>query len=269
MDETALHIVSKVGWWLFAPANLMLIVLFVGVALLWSRWRRAGRLLLSVTLVAVALLAILPLSDWGVAPLENRFPQPRELPARITGIITLGGVVNPTLTKNRGQVALMHGAERLTEFVALARRYPEARLVFTGGSGSLMNPALKEAPVARQLIDSLGFDTSRIIFEDQSRNTYENALLTRDLIKPKAGEIWVLVTSALHMPRSVGVFQAAGWNIIPYPVDYLTHGKGGRTFRFDLQRGLNAFRLAAREWTALVVYRVLGRTKALFPAPNR
>lgn len=267
MNETTVHIVSKLGWWLFAPANLVMLALLAGAALLWTRWRKAGRLTVTVVALAAVLIAVLPLSDWAMAPLENRFQTPRQMPERITGIITLGGVVNANLTMKRGQVALLSGAERLTEFVALARQHPEARLVFSGGTGSLLNPDLKEAPLARRLLVSLGFDVNRVAFEDQSRNTYENAVLTQALVKPKPGERWVLVTSALHMPRSVGVFRAAGWEVIPYPVDYLTRGDGSFALRFDFQSGLNVLRLAAREWTGLLVYRLLGRTKALFPAP--
>lgn len=267
MTETTLHFISKLGWWLFAPANLVLLALLAGTALLWTRWRGAGRLMITFLAGASFLIAVLPLSDWAVAPLENRFQAPQRMPARITGIITLGGVVNANLTMKRGQVALLSGAERLTEFVTLARQYPEARLVFSGGTGSLLTPELKEAPVARRFLDSLGFDVNRINFEDQSRNTYENALLTRQLVKPKPGDRWVLMTSALHMPRSVGVFRAAGWDVIPYPVDYLTTGERRFALRFDFQNGINVLRVAAREWTGLVAYRLLGRTKALLPAP--
>ena len=268
MTETALHFVSKIGWWLFAPGNLVFLGLLIGTALIWTKWRGLGRVLVTAVTVSCTLIAVLPLSDWAVAPLEDRFPQPATLPDRITGIITLGGMVNPKLTKERRQVALMAGAERLTEFVALARRYPDAQLVFTGGSGSLRTPDLKEAPAARQFLVSLGFDAARVLFEDRSRNTYENATLTRKLVNPTPGDRWILITSALHMPRSVGVFRATGWNVIPYPVDYLTEGRRGFRPRFDFQSGVSMLAIAAREWIALVVYRMVGRTAVLLPAPG-
>jgi len=147
----------------------------------------------------------------------------------------------------------------------LARRYPEARLVFTGGSGYVFTGELRETDVVRHVLDGLGFDVSRIAFERESRNTFENAAFSRRLVNPQAGETWILITSAAHMPRSVGIFRRAGWPVLAYPVDYRsTHEL---TWSPDLLSGLDALNESLREWVGLIAYRLMDRTNALFPAP--
>jgi uncharacterized SAM-binding protein YcdF (DUF218 family) len=256
---------SKILWDLIQPGTILLVLMIVGAALLWTRRRRTGRNLLALGAVLALVIATLPIGSWLLLPLENRFPTVRSLPDRVDGIVVLGGAVNPRLTDARGQPALNETAERMTTFVALARRFPEARHVFTGGSGSLIYTDLKETEVARQLFAELGLDISRMVFEDQSRNTYENALYTRDLVQPKPGEVWIVVTSAFHMPRAYGCFSRIGWRVLPYPVDYMTLGDYRFNVGLSLSGGLGAIEFALHEWIGLAYYRLRGYTDALFP----
>jgi len=200
----------------------------------------------------VLLIATMPLENWIIRPLENRFPQVNQLPEQISGIITLGG-----------------GTERLIEFIALARRHPEARLVFSGGAGRLfVREKVNEADAARMFFERMGLDVTRVIFENKSRNTYENAVLSYALVKPKTGEQWALITSAVHMPRAVGVFRKVGWSVIPYPVDYVFEESANIMPRLNLVGGLSSISIGIREWMGLPVYRLLHRTDSLFPAPE-
>ena len=264
-----MFVLSKVFIFLTDLDFLVPAVLCLGTVLLWTRWRRAGRWIVSATMFVVVALSVFPVGLWLIAVLENRFPVVHELPKPITGIVTLGGTISQFLTAARGQPALTDGAERLTEFVALARRHPKARLIFSGGSGSPTRQDLKEADAARLFFRQMGLDVSRILFERQSRNTFENATLTHALARPRAGERWVLITSALHMPRAIGAFRKAGWSPIPYPVDFQTFGPPRFTPRIGLGlEGLGKFSAALREWTALAVYRFLDRTETFFPAPG-
>ena len=259
--------VSKILWWIFAPSNVFLLLLIAGVALLWTRWRRAGRRLLFLLTAAAVVLAAIPIGTWMIVPLENRFPQVRELPPSAVGVITLGGAVNQFMTVARDQTSISSAAERLTAFVTIARRRPELRLVYTGGSGSLMRQDLKETLVARRFFGEIGLDPARVVYEDQSRNTHENAVLTHALIRPKPDETWILITSAMHMPRAVGVFRKAGWNILPYPVDFRTEGSGRFSYFNGLSRGFEMLSTAIKEWLGLLGYRVMGRTDSVFPGP--
>lgn len=256
---------DKLLWIVGQPANGMLLVLSIGFALLVTRWRRAGLLVAGGAAAAMLAVAIIPIGDWLLSPLENRFAA-TPVPERIDGIIVLGGAVDPVLSASRGQPVLNDGAERLTAFVALARRHPEARLAFTGGSGRLTATGLKEAGPARDLLRSLGIAAERVVWEDQSRTTAENARLARRAVRPVAGETWLLVTSARHMPRAVGAFRAAGWPVVAHPTDFLTPVRPRLRPRFDLAQGLALVNAAAREWIGLLVYRLRGDTMTLLPA---
>lgn len=264
-------VLSKVLWALTAPDTLLLLALVLGVAIQTAATRRAwiarGRALTIVATAGLVAASVLPIGAWGLHVLEQRFPAAQP-PADVAGIIVLGGAVEPLIAADTGRPALNDAAERLTTLPGLAARYPEARLIFTGGSGMVLNGAVKEAPVAAAAWAEMGFDPGRVLYESDSRNTWENAVITMDLVRPSPGSRWVLVTSAAHMPRAVGVFRKAGWSVVPYPVDWTVA-------RADLTRpvsgpaiGLGQLRQAVREFVGLAAYRLMGRSDSLFPGPS-
>jgi uncharacterized SAM-binding protein YcdF (DUF218 family) len=259
---------SKLLWFLASPANLLLLGLLIGALLLWTRRRRLGRWLVSLVALTAALVATVPIGEILLSRLEDRFPIVHEPPATVDGIVVLGGVVNQVLTRSRGQMAIGGAVERLTELANLTRMYPEAKIVFTGGSGDPFAQDVKEADVIAPLLETLGIDPSRIVLENQSRNTYENAVYSRELAGPKPNEHWLLITSAFHMPRAVGCFRRAGWEgLVPYPVDFHFPPGGVSGLRFDLGRGLAWLEDGLHEWIGLLFYRLTDRTDAFFPAP--
>jgi uncharacterized SAM-binding protein YcdF (DUF218 family) len=261
-----LFFAEKILWLFAAPSTLLLAMAVIGLLLQFGRHRVASMSCLSVSLGAFALIAILPIGAWMLAPLENRFPEVKTLPANITGIIVLGGATSPDITAARGMPSLNADAERMTTLVALSRQYPNAKLAFTGGNGTLIHSPMTEAVVAREIFTELGVDQSRVTYEDRSRTTYENALFLKALMKPLPGQQWVLITSAWHMPRAVGLFRRAGWPVLPYPVGYKTApGVNGLHDGFPAKLGM--VDQASHEWIGLVAYWLLGHTSALFPAP--
>lgn len=267
MMQDLLFAASKV-FWLFARPNtfaLFLACLGAGFLLAGRRWARWPLLLGLGWFVAVLFT---PLSTWLTLPLEDRFPRPAEAPARVDGVVVLGGAVDQFLTDARGIPALNGAAERMTETVALSRRFPRARILFTGGSGRLASDGLAEAEVARRLFASLGLEGDRVAYEDRSRNTWENAVESLALARPAPGEVWLLVTSASHMPRSVGSFRRAGFEVRPWPVNYSTAPGGRGWFEPPFSARLGQAEWAVREYVGLLAYRLLGRTDALFPAPR-
>jgi uncharacterized SAM-binding protein YcdF (DUF218 family) len=149
----------------------------------------------------------------------------------------------------------------------LARQFPDAKLVFTGGTGSLLEPNLREADAAARFLYRLGVDPSRVLFERKSRNTFENAVFTRQAVQPGPADRWLLVTSARHMPRAVGAFRQAGWRVDPFPVDYRTRRTLNPWRNLNFSARLGALRAALREWVGLAFYYATGRSSALFPAP--
>ena len=260
-------VLSKVLWPLLAPANFLVAVLVVGVLALALGWRRFGFAFVGLATAALAFLTVAPVWAWVMVPLEARFPQPA-WPDKVDGVIVLGGSVDTSATAAWKHPTVNHAADRLVEFAWLARKYPEARLVFTGGSGSLSNPEQLEAPVARAVLERMGAPVERMVFEDRSRNTYENAVFTKELMKPQPGETWVLITSAYHMPRSVGIFRKIGWPVLPDPVAYYSGLDDGERWGPNLAKDLSVLDDAVHEWLGLVSYRLLGRTNALFPGPG-
>jgi len=259
--------IGKVFWLIVNPANILMGLLVLGVLLLFTRWRRTGRFLAALATVLALVIAYLQPGVWLMTPLEERFAAPQRLPEKVHGIIVLGGAIDTRQTNRFGQVALNGRAERVTAFVDLAKRYPEAKLVYSGGAGIIVEEEKSEAELAKPLLLTLGVPEARLILETKSRDTYENALLTRDLVKPQPGEIWILVTSANHMPRAMGTFRRIGWNVVPYPVDYRRLGEGDEAFGRNLGRGLLLLNVSMREWLSLAHYYFAGRIDRLLPAP--
>jgi uncharacterized SAM-binding protein YcdF (DUF218 family) len=210
-EEVALFIASKLGWALLQPSNVLLLLLILGSALLIAGRRSAGKWLVTGSTAALTIIGVLPAGAWLLLPLENRFPANPPLPSAVDGIIVLGGGIDIEVSAVRDQLAMDEAAERLVMFVTLGRRYPQARLAFSGGSGELFGSETSEAAVVKQALRGLGLDPERVVFEDRSRNTFENARYSKHLLKPKPDECWLLITSAYHMPRAVGVFQGIGW----------------------------------------------------------
>lgn len=258
---------SKLLWLLGAPSNLVFLGLAIGVALVFTRWARAGRRIALGALFVGAAIGSGPAGVALLAPLESRFtPLAADAPAP-AGIIVLGGAVGEIETVFGPQLLLTDAAERMTEGLALARRYPQARLVFTGGSAALLGSDRTEAQAAQKLWESLGVAPERVLYESRSRNTYENAVFSRELVQPKPGERWLLVTSAHHMPRSVGIFRKAGFPVTPAPVDFRAPTGPRLPLVREWSAGLSLFDMAVHEWFGLIAYRVRGRTDALLPAP--
>jgi uncharacterized SAM-binding protein YcdF (DUF218 family) len=259
-------VLSKLFWFIAAPTNLLLICGGLGVLCLFLARPRAGQLLVAISLGGLIILAASPLPRILARPLEDRFPQVMDDRTPIRGIVVLGGAIGRT----RGLVDLNESGERMTESVRLARLHPDAMLVFAGGSTNMISDVTwTEAEEARRFYLDQGVAADRLILEDQSRNTFENAVNTARLIRPKANERWLLLTSAYHMPRSMGVFRKAGLNLEAYPVDYNTSGRPGdyRRLNTRFSRALVLADDIVKEYIGLLAYRLSDYTDELMPKP--
>ncbi len=244
---------------LLDPRTVLFVVLIGGTVLLWTPARRLGRRLVTLCVAVALLFVLVPIGPSLLHKLEHRFPR-TQLPAKVDGIIALGGDFSVTLAQEYGPLSA--ASPRLMALADLSRRYPDARLVFTGGSGRLI-PGLIEAELAPAILTALGLDATRVLYEGKSRNTRENAAFSQPLANPQPGEIWVVATSAAHVPRSVGAFRAVGWSVIPYPVDFQAMSSQA----FSVDGGLRDLTVAVREMAGLTYYYMRGWTDALFPAP--
>jgi uncharacterized SAM-binding protein YcdF (DUF218 family) len=264
------YYVSKIAWFFATPSNLLLSLILLGCALtLFRRLRAFGIGLAFIMTVVTIGLGLLPISTYLMVPLEERFPPFQDDGKPVDGIVLLGGAVDASDSISRGQLIANESAERVLDTIQLAHRYPQARILISGGGGTVFGDGAGEAPVIADYFKSIGIDPARIIVEDRSRTTSENAFYSRDMVKPREGERWLLVTSAWHMPRAIGVFERVGFTVTAYPVDFRTGGASNNDRPFaSISDGLRRLDVGAKEWAGLIGYYVTGRTKELFPAPQ-
>lgn len=220
-----------------------------------------GRVMLTSGIFLLLVLGVFPTGINLLTYWENRAPLLTDLPKKVDGIIVLGGSVSVRISELRGQVQLNENAPRISEMLVLAKKYPRAKIIFSGGDGNLFHISSSESAELKNLLKNMGFDTSRIIFEDKSRNTFENMEYSRELVKPKTGEKWILVTSAFHMPRSVAIFNSNGWKVIPYPAGYLTEGNYRYWPTLDVLGNIYKLQVAVKEIVGIMAYRLTGRIK--------
>jgi uncharacterized SAM-binding protein YcdF (DUF218 family) len=259
---------SKTLGIMLLPTNLLIGLGLLGVILLATRWASLGRKLLIGSVALLAICGFSPLGNWLLYPLEARFPPWDAARGAPDGIVILGGSIDPDLSAAHGVPIVKSAADRIIAAAELARQYPKARIVFSGGSSNLVSDDTREADYATRIFESLGVSRERLTMERQSRNTQENAQFSKAIAAPKDGERWLLVTSAYHMPRSVGLFRKAGFAVEPYPVDWRTRGRADilRFSAFSIE-GLEHTELAVREWIGLFAYRATGKIDELFPGP--
>ncbi len=263
-------VLSKMLFFLMRPSNALILLLLLGATAQLTRFRRWGMVLIVAAVAGLCAGGFSPLANWLLSPLENRFSPPRDMPREVAGIIVLGGAIDTLVSGNRPFPGVEGAGERIMAVPQLARFYPSARIIYSGGTSHSRGENASEGEIAKELLGESGVALSRIDLEQASRNTWGNAVESFELAEPVSGENWLLVTSASHMPRAVGAFRAAGWErIIAYPVDFETAGVGDATRIFmSASMGLERLDRAVREWCALLAYWMTGRSDALFPSPR-
>jgi uncharacterized SAM-binding protein YcdF (DUF218 family) len=250
--------VSKIFWLLASPSHgLAWLVVLAALFALAGRARAARTVSVAAALLLLAI-GILPLGTLMIRGLEDRYPRPA-WPARVDGILILSPGFDTATLKERGAPATNAGEMRLVGGFDAARRYPRVRLVFSGGSGALGGAIYSEAETARYIFAQLGLNPARLILESRSRNTYENILYSKALVKPGRGEVWLLITSAIHMPRAMGIAKKLNWPMLPWPTDYLT-GTRSAGADFNIVDNLGATDYAVHEWVGLLAYRLSGKS---------
>ncbi len=271
------YLLSKIIFFFIAPSNICWLLIAIGLlASSLTRFVRFGRLCAFAGLILLVVLGFAPIGQMLLQPLEDRFARPAGTTVAdrlasagpIDGVIVLGGFEDGRLSRRRGAIAVNQAAERMLEMTRLAKLTGQAPIIFSGGVGGILLRFETAGHSVRDYLRDIGIAEQRIVIESQSRNTWENALRTRELVKPKSGQRFLLVTSAFHMPRSVGVFRKAGWQVIAWPVDYRTADESDFNRAMpNLWTGLERTDTAVKEYIGLLAYWLTGRSSALFPAP--
>ena len=259
---------SKAFWFVAQPLNLSILLVLAGAVAAFFGMRR------SAICSAGAAFLILMLSSWSslgallLGPLEERFQRPANLPAAVDGIVVLGGGLEGAINLARGGYEMNRSGDRFVEAAILARRFPTARVLISGGTGTVFLKGEGDADTAPRLLAGLGVAPERLMLENRSRNTAENAQFAKDMANPQPGETWLLVTSAYHMPRSMGLFRKVGFPVVAWPTDYRTSGREGVGFATDNEiDSLQNTTIAIREWVGLVAYWLTGRIDSVLPGP--
>ena len=256
---------SKIIWFLISPIHFYLYLLSICILLLFTRYRQNARKILCVMLLFMWVVALFPVGSWLYYPLETRFQHNPKLPKTLDGIIVLGGSISPSKSHYWQQLETNRHHERLTTFIQLAKNYPEAKLLFSGGSASIKDNQPTEAEFVRQYFIDSGISGSRLIIEDRARNTAENIQYSKKLLNPQPGENWVVITTAFHMPRSVGLFCQQNWSVIPYPVDHASNPETLFNVDLNLADHTGSLNGASREWVGLLAYFLTGKINQILP----
>ena len=251
-------VASKLFEYLAPPSHwLGLLVLATALCLLLRRFRAAG--ICAGLAVLVLILAGTPLVNGPlIRALEDQYPRP-VLPTHVDGVLVLGSGEDAEVLRQRGAPSANEGAYRMVAAQGVARRYLDAKVVFTGGSGLLTGAHGAEAETARYVFNEMGLDPSRVTLESRSRNTWENIGFSKALVKPKPGDVWLLDTSAIQMPRAMAVARKLGWQMLPWPSDYMTAPGGNAAGMFDVSGNLSLTDFALHEWIGMLVYRLSGK----------
>lgn len=249
---------SEAVWWLLTPSSLVVVLLVLAYLAARARAGRLAGALMFLPVLLLLVLLLLPLDQYLATGLENRFPGPSSLPVSVEGIVVLGGSVDWRVTQDRDQLTLDDAGERMLAGLALARAYPEATLVFTGLFADAVEDEWRGPSGARLLFEP-ELRGRQVRYLGAARSTYEEALLAIEQLRPTPGSTWLLVTSALHMPRAYLTFRTQGWTLVPYPVDYRTTERVSPRFEVRVGDRLAALDRVVREWGAYLVYRATGR----------
>lgn len=266
---------SKIFWFALNPFNMFFLLLFIAFLLRKIGWKRISTVMALFASISIVTISIYPIGDHLLYPLESRFIKPDSLPENVKGIIVLGGSVELSTSNYWNSCQQNGNSERTIESFVLAQKLKDIPLIFTGGNGGFTKYKKSESDFAESLYIDLGLAKERIIVERKSRNTYENALFTKELLQSnnlqanslenKVDGKWILVTSASHMPRSVATFRKVGWDVIPYPVDFKSSPPGDRHINFHTEKNLKNLKYAIHEWIGMIAYYYSDKASEIYP----
>ncbi len=252
-------VLSKSLSFLEQPVNWAVTLLLIATFLAYRRHVTLARRLCVASAVIIMITGVVAVPEVLLKRLEDTHPAGAVDLSSCEGVVILGGSFDSGLRSlERDQVLLTSAAERVTTAIALARSQPTLKILHAGYSGALDERGWTEAELASRFFAEQGFPPGRVLYEDRSRDTYKNATFSRQVDGVDATKRWLLITSARHMPRALAVFRKAGWNVVAWPVDYVT-GDSVNYFEFSVLGGAGRWQTVLHELLGLALYRATGR----------
>ena len=257
------YFLSKFLWAVGRPTTFALLLLFTSLMLAWHgrgrRMLRASRYVGGLALTLILLLGYTNIPDFLLYTLERDVKPPR-LNEAPDGIIILGGSMDVEVSRIWGSLEMNAAAERIIIGMELARRYPDTTIILSGGGMTMTGKRLyPESRLAARLFERAGIDMRRVKIETKSRNTWENALYSKEIANPRTGQTWVVVTSAWHAIRARGCFEKAGFPVIVWPVDYWSNYAGSPSFAYQVDEQLLKANTALKEYFGILYYTLTGK----------
>lgn len=250
--------ILKAFWGIIINFDLYLqLGMIVALILILIKRRKWGQRLLAGCLIPFLVINLTPMGECLLEYLEDYTPRLEKVESDVSGFIFLGGTFDMPVSQQRDFPVYNLTGSKMLSFISLMRQYPDKKFIFTGNQ--------EEIKWTRYVLKEFNLDKDpNVILLGDAKTTADNAYKTFDDIKPSPEQKWVLVTSAFHMPRSVGLFRGAGWNIIPFPVDYHTNGKEERSSWLEALHAI-AWRTAIKEWAGLVNNYLEGLSPSVLP----
>ena len=250
--------ISRIMYWVFY--NQVVIILVLAFFYLLNKNKKIEFFLRKFLLAYILIVAIFPTGTLMLYSLESKYMHQVNEFKDVDGILVLSGMESTHMTEEHGQFYLKGSQSRIIESIRLQKKHPNARVIFSGGSGDYFSKDVTSS-VPKQFYDEFAFDPKMITFESQSTNTYENIINSKTLIKPEVTEKWILITSAFHMNRSINTAANLKWELTPYPVDFkLSKDLFSEILKFNLLENIKHFQIASHEMLGIMIYKLMGRS---------
>jgi len=252
--------IAKVANYLLEPLYILSFFLIILIfLLLFTNFKKLTIFSAKFLLILFLFFGYTPFSNFLLNKIEN-FIKPSKYPVQqLKGVVVLGGSFNSGLqSKERNEVLLNSSAERLTKVIEIYSKNPKILILFSGFSGELKPQGWSESDMAKKFFLEQGVRSENLIFENKSRNTFENINYSKDIIKNYKGT-WGLITSASHMPRSYFGFKRQGLILEPISVDYRTGTSSIFWINFDIKKGLENWNIILHELVGISYYKITGK----------
>jgi len=251
---------AKIANYLLEPLYILSFFLLILIfLLLFTNFKKPTFFFAKLLLILFLFFGYTPLSNFLLNKIED-FIKPSKYPVQqLKGVVVLGGSFNSGLqSKERNEVLLNSSAERLTKVLEIYNKNPKILILFSGFSGELKPQGWSESDMAKKFFLDQGVRSENLIFENKSRNTFENISYSKDIIKNNKGT-WGLITSASHMPRSYFGFKKQGLILEPIIVDYKTGKSPIFWINFNIGSGLSNWSTLLHEVVGISYYKITGK----------